>query len=145
MRGSLYLPHGVGKPPVLAVFAKGEQAEEALKAGAEYVGAEDLVKMIEKKDIPFDKCIATPSMMGMVGKLGRILGPGGLMPNIKLGTITNDVSFAISQSRMGEVNYRLEKTGVIACPVAKIRLSEKQILENIQYDLTRRFFQLIFL
>lgn len=133
MRGSFYLPHGVGKPPIVAVFAKGDKAVDAREAGAEYVGDDDLAKMVMEKNIPFQKCLATPDMMGIVGKLGRILGPRGLMPNAKLGTMTMDIVEAIKKSKMGEVNYRLEKTGLLPCPVGKMSLTDEQIFENIEY------------
>lgn len=132
IRGVVQLPHGTGKTYRVAVFAKGPKAEEAKKAGADIVGAEDLVEMIQKGEMNFDRCIATPDMMMHVGKVGKILGPRGLMPNPKLGTVTMDVAGAISAVKGGQVEYRTEKAGVVHAGVGKVSFSDAALLENIQ-------------
>lgn len=132
IRGVLSLPHGTGKIYKVAVFARGPKAEEAKKAGADLVGADELVEQILKGEIPFDKCIATPDMMGVVGKVAKILGPRGLMPNPKLGTVTMDVAAALSAIKGGQIEYRTEKAGVVHSRVGKSSFAEKALEENIK-------------
>ncbi len=132
LRGVVQLPHGTGKTYRVAVFAKGPKAEEALKAGADIVGAEDLMEKIQSGDMPFDRCIATPDMMGLVGRVGKILGPRGLMPNPKLGTVTMDVADAIKSVKGGQVEYRTEKAGIVHAGVGKASFNEQAILENVK-------------
>ncbi len=131
IRGMINLPKGTGKTVRVAVFAKGDNVDLAKKAGADIVGAEDLVDMIKKGDINFDRLIATPDMMGLVGQVGRILGPKGLMPNPKLGTVTTDVEKAVKDNKGGAVEYRVEKTGIVHVGVGKASFSEKDLAENI--------------
>ena len=131
IRGVVGLPNGTGKTARVAVFAKGAKAEEAKKAGADIVGAEDLMETVMAGKIEFDRCIATPDMMGVVGRLGKILGPRGLMPNPKLGTVTMDVAGAVKAVKAGQVEYRVESAGQIHAGVGKISFSEAQIKENI--------------
>ncbi len=131
IRGVVGLPNGTGKTVRVAVFAKGAKAEEAKKAGADVVGAEDLMETVLKGTIEFDRCIATPDMMGVVGRLGKILGPRGLMPNPKLGTVTMDVAGAVKAVKAGQVEYRVEAAGQIHAGVGKISFTEAQIKENI--------------
>ncbi len=131
IRGMVSLPHGTGKTYRVAVFAKGPKAEEAQKAGAEIVGAEDLAEKIQAGELNFDRCIATPDMMGLVGRVGKILGPRGLMPNPKLGTVTMDVATAIQAAKGGQVEYRTEKGGVVHAGVGKISFKEAALKENI--------------
>ena len=130
VRSVINLPHGTGKTYRVAVFAKDQKAEEAKKAGADIVGAEELVEMIQKGDMPFDRCIATPDMMALVGRVGKILGPKGLMPNPKLGTVTNDVVGAINNVKGGQIEYRTEKNGIIHAGIGKASFSEAAIVEN---------------
>ncbi|WP_010299409.1 50S ribosomal protein L1 [Candidatus Odyssella thessalonicensis] len=132
LRGVVQLPNGTGKTYRVAVFAKGPKAEEALKAGADIVGAEDLMEKIQAGDMPFDRCIATPDMMGLVGRVGKILGPRGLMPNPKLGTVTMDVAEAIKSVKGGQVEYRTEKAGIVHAGVGKASFSEQAIIENVK-------------
>ena len=132
LRGVVQLPHGTGKTYRVAVFAKGPKAEEALKAGADIVGAEDRMEKIQSGDMPFDRCIATPDMMGLVGRVGKILGPRGLMPNPKLGTVTMDVADAIKSVKGGQVEYRTEKAGIVHAGVGKASFNEQAILENVK-------------
>lgn len=132
VRGMVVLPHGTGKTIRVAVFAKGPKAEEAKKAGADVVGDEDLAAMIQKGDMPFERVIATPDMMGVVGKLGQILGPKGLMPNPKLGTVTMDVTAAVKAAKGGSVEYRAQKEGIVHVGVGKASFDAKQIVENIR-------------
>jgi large subunit ribosomal protein L1 len=132
VRGMVVLPHGTGKTIRVAVFARGPKAEEAKKAGADVVGDEDLAVMIQKGDMPFERVIATPDMMGIVGKLGQVLGPKGLMPNPKLGTVTMDVTAAIKAAKGGSVEYRAQKEGIVHVGVGKASFDEKQIVENIR-------------
>ncbi|MBW8309938.1 MAG: 50S ribosomal protein L1 [Candidatus Paracaedibacteraceae bacterium] len=132
LRGVVQLPHGTGKTYRVAVFAKGPKAEEAQKAGADIVGAEDLMEKIQAGDMPFDRCIATPDMMGLVGRVGKILGPRGLMPNPKLGTVTMDVAEAIKSVKGGQVEYRTEKAGIVHAGVGKASFNEQAILENVK-------------
>ncbi len=130
VRGVVSLPHGTGKTVRVAVFARGDKAEEAKKAGAELVGAEDLMEAIMKGEMNFDRCIATPDMMAVVGRLGKILGPRGLMPNPKLGTVTPNVVAAIEAVKGGQVEYRVEKAGIIHAGVGKVSFDEAAIAEN---------------
>lgn len=131
VRNVVNLPNGTGKTYRVAVFAKDQKAEEAKKAGADIVGAEELVEMIQKGDMPFDRCIATPDMMPLVGRVGKLLGPKGLMPNPKLGTVTADVTTAINNVKGGQVEYRSEKGGIIHAGVGKISFSDDALVENI--------------
>lgn len=131
VRGTVVLPHGIGKPVKVLVFAKGEKEKEAKEAGADYVGAEDLVEKISSGWTDFDKAIATPDMMGMVGKLGKILGPRGLMPNPKVGTVTFDVAKAVKELKAGKVEFRVDKTGIVHTAVGKISFDEDKLKENI--------------
>lgn len=132
VRGVCPLPHGTGRTARVAVFAKGPKAEEAKKAGADVVGAEDLVEQVQGGNINFDKVIATPDMMPLVGRLGKVLGPRGMMPNPKVGTVTMDVAKAIEQSKGGAVEFRVEKAGIVHAGVGKASFSEKQLAENIR-------------
>ena len=130
IRGVCPLPHGNGKKIRVAVFAQGEKADEAKAAGADSVGAEDLIESILAGKIEFDRCIATPDMMGLAGRVARVLGPKGLMPNPKLGTVTADVATAIAKAKASEVQYRVEKTGIVHAGVAKVSFSEDKIYDN---------------
>lgn len=130
VRGSVTLPNGTGKSVKVLVFAKGEKEKEAREAGADYVGAEDFAEKIQGGWFDFDRAIATPDMMGLVGKLGRILGPRGLMPNPKTGTVTMDVAQAVKDVKAGQVEFRVEKAGIIHCPVGKRSFSVDQLTEN---------------
>ncbi len=130
VRGAVVLPHGTGKKVSILVFAKGEKEKEAKDAGADYVGAEDLVERINTGWLGFDAAISTPDLMGMVGKLGKILGPRGLMPNPKIGTVTFDVSRAVKDIRLGKVEYKVEKAGIIHVPIGKVAFEAQQLLEN---------------
>ncbi len=132
VRGVVNLPHGTGKSVRVAVFAKGAKAEEAKKAGAEIVGADDLAEKIQKGEIDFDRCIATPDMMAVVGRLGKVLGPKGLMPNPKLGTVTMDVAKAVADSKGGQVEFRVEKAGIIHAGVGKASFSAEALQENVE-------------
>jgi large subunit ribosomal protein L1 len=131
IRGVVQLPNGTGKTYRVAVFAKGPKAEEATKAGAEIVGAEDLAEKIQAGELNFDRCIATPDMMGLVGRVGKILGPRGLMPNPKLGTVTMDVANAVKAVKGGQVEYRTEKGGVVHAGVGRVSFAEGALKENI--------------
>lgn len=131
VRGVTALPKGTGKDVRVAVFAQEDKAEEAKKAGADIVGADDLVEQILKGDINFDRCIATPDMMALVGKVARVLGPKGMMPNPKLGTVTDKVGDAVKAAKAGQVEYRAEKNGVVHAGVGKASFSEADIKENI--------------
>ncbi|WP_417459314.1 50S ribosomal protein L1 [Kordiimonas sp.] len=130
VRGVVALPHGTGKSVRVAVFARGPKAEEAEKAGADVVGAEDLMEAIQKGEINFERCIATPDMMAVVGRLGKVLGPKGLMPNPKLGTVTMDVKGAVEAAKAGQVEYRVEKAGIVHGGVGKASFDEAAIVEN---------------
>lgn len=130
VRGVCALPHGNGKTVRVAVLAQNEKAEEAKAAGADIVGAENLMDSILSGKIEFDRCIATPDMMGLAGKVARVLGPKGLMPNPKLGTVTVDVANAVKKAKAGEVQYRVEKNGIVHAGVAKASFSEDQIYDN---------------
>jgi large subunit ribosomal protein L1 len=132
VRGVVSLPHGTGKSVRVAVFAKGAKAEEAEKAGADVVGADDLAEKIQAGTIDFDRCIATPDMMPVVGRLGKVLGPRGLMPNPKLGTVTNDVAAAIAAVNGGQVEFRVEKAGIVHAGVGKASFGEEALVENIK-------------
>ena len=133
IRGAVVLPHGTGKKVRVLVFAKGDKADEALAAGAEFVGAEELVPKIQKEGwLDFDKVVATPNMMSVVGRLGRILGPKGLMPNPKAGTVTMDVAKAVSELKAGKIEYRLDKTNIVHVPIGKASFTEEQLSENFQ-------------
>lgn len=132
IRGVLQLPNGTGKTYRVAVFAKGPKAEEARTAGADIVGAEELVEKIQAGTMDFDKCIATPDMMALIGRVAKILGPRGLMPNPKLGTVTMDVAGAVKAVKGGQVEYRTEKTGIIHAGVGKASFSEAALVENIE-------------
>ena len=130
VRGTVVLPHGTGKSVRVLVFAKGEKEKEAKDAGADYVGAEDLVEKIQKGWLDFDKAAATPDLMGLVGKLGKILGPRGLMPNPKLGTVTFDVGKAVKEIKAGKVEYKVEKAGIVHVPVGKASFDKEKLIEN---------------
>lgn len=132
VRGVVALPHGTGKSMRVAVFAKGDKAEAATAAGADLVGADDLAEKIQGGEMNFDRVIATPDMMGVVGKLGKVLGPRGLMPNPKLGTVTPDVETAVKNAKAGEVQFRAEKTGIVHAGVGKASFTEQQINENVR-------------
>jgi large subunit ribosomal protein L1 len=132
VRGVVNLPNGTGKSVRVAVFARNEKAEEARKAGAEVVGAEDLVQQIQEGNLNFDRVIATPDMMPLVGRLGKILGPRNLMPNPKVGTVTMDVAGAVKGAKGGAVEFRVEKAGIIHAGVGKVSFDEDKILENIK-------------
>ena len=130
VRGSVMMPHGTGKSVKVLVFAKGEKESEAKQAGADYVGAEDLAEKIQSGWIDFEACIATPDVMGIVGKLGKVLGPRGLMPNPKTGTVTFDVAKAIKEVKAGKIEYRVDKQGNIAAPVGKLQFEENALVQN---------------
>lgn len=132
VRGVCNLPNGSGRTVRVAVFAKGPKAEEAKKAGADIVGAEDLFEIVNKGTIEFDRCIATPDMMGLVGRLGKVLGPRGMMPNPKVGTVTMDVTAAVKAAKGGAVEFRVEKAGIVQAGVGKASFSEEQITGNIK-------------
>ena len=131
VRGSVVLPHGLGKTVRVLVFAKGEKEKEALKAGADVVGAEDLIEKIKGGWLEFDKVVATPDMMGSVGKIGKILGPRGLMPNPKVGTVTFEVTKAVQELKAGKVEFRVEKAGIVHSPVGKVSFGAEKLRENI--------------
>ncbi|OGP48493.1 MAG: 50S ribosomal protein L1 [Deltaproteobacteria bacterium RBG_13_51_10] len=131
VRGTVPLPHGVGKTVKILVFAKGEKEKEAQEAGADFVGADDLAEKITSGWTDFDKAIATPDMMGMVGKLGKILGPRGLMPNPKVGTVTFDVGKAVKELKAGRVEFKVEKTGIVHTTVGKVSFEEGKLKENV--------------
>jgi large subunit ribosomal protein L1 len=132
LRGAIVLPHGTGKEKRVLVFARGEKAKEALAAGADFVGEEDLVAKINGGWFEFDVVIATPDMMGTIGKLGRVLGPKGLMPNPKTGTVTTDLTKAVSDSKGGKITYRVDKNGNIQAPVGKVSFTAVNLAENIK-------------
>ena len=131
VRGVVSLPHGNGKEMKVAVFAKDQKAEEAKNAGADVVGAEELAEDMQKGNLNYDRIIATPDMMGVVGRIGKILGPKGLMPNPKLGTVTADVKLAVEAAKSGQVQYRAEKNGLVQAGVGKISFGSEKITENI--------------
>ncbi|NTU42977.1 MAG: 50S ribosomal protein L1 [Nitrospirales bacterium] len=130
VRGTVVLPHGTGKAVRVLVFAKGEKEKEAQEAGADYIGAEDLVEKIQQGWLEFDKAVATPELMGLVGKLGKILGPRGLMPNPKLGTVTFEVGKAVKEIKAGKVEYKVEKAGIVHVPVGKSSFDKEKLVEN---------------
>ena len=133
IRGAVVLPHGTGKTVKVLVFAKNAKADEALAAGADYVGAEELIPKIQNEGwLDFDVVVATPDMMGVVGRLGRVLGPKGLMPNPKAGTVTMDVTKAIADIKAGKIEYRLDKSNIIHAPIGKASFTEEQLQENFQ-------------
>lgn len=131
VRGTVVLPNGVGKEVRVAVFAKGEKEKEALEAGADYAGSEDLLTKIQGGWLEFDKTIATPDMMGAVGKLGRILGPRGMMPNAKLGTVTFDVAKAVREIKAGKIDFKVEKAGIVHAPMGKVSFGQERLLQNV--------------
>ncbi|MER9328853.1 50S ribosomal protein L1 [Mesorhizobium sp. M0488] len=132
VRGVVNLPNGTGRSVRVAVFARGDKAEEAKAAGADIVGAEDLVDIVQKGTIDFDRCIATPDMMPLVGRLGKVLGPRGMMPNPKVGTVTTDVAAAVKASKGGAVEFRVEKAGIVHAGVGKVSFELKALEENIR-------------
>ena len=132
VRGAVVLPHGTGRTIRVLVITKGEKAKEALAAGADYVGAEDMIAKIQQENwFDFDVCVATPDMMGLVGRIGRVLGPKGLMPNPKSGTVTMDVTKAVHDIKAGKVEYRLDKTAIIHCPIGKVSFGPEKLAENL--------------
>ncbi|MBQ2082665.1 MAG: 50S ribosomal protein L1 [Lachnospiraceae bacterium] len=133
IRGAVVLPHGTGKKVRILVFAKGDKADEALAAGADYVGAEELIPKIQNDGwLDFDVVVATPNMMGVVGRLGKVLGPKGLMPNPKAGTVTMDITKAVNDIKAGKIEYRLDKTNIVHVPVGKVSFTEEQLGDNFQ-------------
>jgi large subunit ribosomal protein L1 len=131
VRGAVVLPHGIGKTVRIAVFAKGDKAREAQEAGADTVGAEDLAAKVQEGWLDFDVAIATPDMMGVVGRLGKVLGPRGLMPNPKVGTVTADVTRAVREAKAGKVEFRVEKAGIVHVPVGKASFDVKRLTDNV--------------
>ena len=131
IRGSVVLPNGLGKEVKVLVFAKGEKEKEASEAGADFVGNDDLVEKIQGGWFGFDKAVATPDVMGSVGKIGRLLGPRGLMPNAKTGTVTFDVARAVDELKSGKIDFRVEKTGIIHAPMGKVSFGVEKLIENI--------------
>ncbi|MGL4592289.1 MAG: 50S ribosomal protein L1 [Aestuariivirga sp.] len=132
VRGVVNLPNGTGRTVRVGVFAKGAKAEEAKKAGADVIGAEDLFEIVNKGTIDFDRCIATPDMMGLVGRLGKVLGPRGMMPNPKVGTVTMDIAGAVKAAKGGAVEFRVEKAGIVQAGIGKASFSPEQISQNIR-------------
>lgn len=133
VRGVIVLPHGTGKTQRVLVFAKGDKAKEATEAGADYVGAEDLIPRIEKENwFDYDVIVATPDMMGIIGRLGKVLGPKGLMPNPKSGTVTMDIAKAVSEIKSGKIEYRLDKNNIIHCSIGKVSFGADKLNENYQ-------------
>jgi large subunit ribosomal protein L1 len=132
VRGTCVLPHGTGKTVRVLVFAKGEKEKEALDAGADYAGGEDLAKKVQEGWLDFDKAVATPDMMAVVGKLGKILGPRGMMPNPKVGTVTFDVERAVSELKGGKVEFRVEKAGIVHVPFSKVSFGPEKLSENLK-------------
>ncbi len=131
VRGTVVLPNGTGKKVRVLVFAKGEKEREATEAGADYAGAESLVEKVQQGWLEFDKTVATPDVMGVVGKLGKILGPRGLMPNPKLGTVTFDIAKAVKEIKAGKVEYKVDKAGIVHIPVGKLSFDKEKLLENV--------------
>lgn len=131
VRGSLVLPHGIGKEVTVLVFAKGEKEKEAQEAGADFVGNDDLVEKIKGGWVDFDKAVATPDVMGSVGKIGKILGPRGLMPNAKTGTVTFDVARAVKELKAGKIDFRVEKAGIVHAPMGRVSFGVEKIFDNI--------------
>ncbi len=136
VRGMVSLPHGTGRTVRVAVFAKDAKADEAREAGADLVGADDLAAAVQGGEINFDRCIATPDMMGVVGRLGKILGPRGLMPNPKLGTVTADVAKAVRDAKGGQVEFRAEKAGIVHAGIGKASFTESALIENVETFIT---------
>jgi len=137
VRGTVVLPHGTGRSVRVAVFAKGDKEREAREAGADFVGGEDLVKKVQDEGwLEFDSAVATPDMMGLVGRIGKILGPRGLMPNPKLGTVTFDISKAVSELKAGKIEYRVDKAGIVHVPFGKASFGAQKLLENASAVLT---------
>ncbi|MCR5849022.1 MAG: 50S ribosomal protein L1 [Lachnospiraceae bacterium] len=133
IRGAVVLPHGTGKTVRVLVFAKGDKVAEAEAAGADYVGGDELIPKIQNEGwLDFDVVVATPDMMGVVGRLGKVLGPKGLMPNPKAGTVTMDVTKAINDIKAGKIEYRLDKSNIVHCPIGKVSFSEEQLVENLK-------------
>jgi large subunit ribosomal protein L1 len=132
VRGVVNLPNGTGRTVRVAVFARGDKADEARAAGADVVGAEDLIERVQGGNIDFDRCVATPDMMGLVGRLGKVLGPRGLMPNPRVGTVTMDVAAAVKAAKGGAVEFRVEKAGIVHAGVGKISFAEDKLVENIR-------------
>jgi len=132
VRGTCVLPHGTGKSVRVLAFAKGEKEKEALDAGADYVGGEDLAKKIQEGWLDFDKTVATPDMMGVVGKLGKILGPRGMMPNPKVGTVTFDIGRAVTELKGGKVEFRVEKAGIVHVPLGRVSFGPEKLAENLR-------------
>ena len=135
VRSTVSLPHGIGKPVRVIVFAKGEKEKEALEAGADFAGSEDLAERIQKGWIEFDKAIATPDMMGIAGKLGRILGPRGMMPNAKLGTVTFDVAKAVTELKAGKIDFKVDKAGIIHTSIGRVSFGVDKLLQNTAFFL----------
>lgn len=131
VRGTVVLPNGLGKPVRVLVFAKGEKVKEALDAGADYAGGDDMIDKIREGWLEFDKTVATPDMMGSVGKIGKVLGPRGLMPNAKLGTVTFDLAKVVKEIKAGKVDFRVEKTGIVHAPMGKVSFGVEKLLQNI--------------
>jgi large subunit ribosomal protein L1 len=140
VRGTCVLPNGTGKEVRVLVFAKGEKEKEALDAGADFAGSDDLIEKIKGGWLDFDKTVATPDMMGSVGKLGRVLGPRGLMPNAKLGTVTFDVANAVQELKAGKIDFRVEKNGIVHAPMGKVSFGPDKLLQNIAsfFDVIQR-------
>ena len=133
VRGAVVLPHGTGRTIRVLVIAKGDKAKEAEAAGADFVGAEDMIAKIQQENwFGFDVCVATPDMMGLVGRIGRVLGPKGLMPNPKSGTVTMDVTKAIHDIKAGKVEYRVDKTAIVHCPIGKVSFGQQKLTENLK-------------
>jgi large subunit ribosomal protein L1 len=132
VRGTCVLPHGTGKTVRVLAFAKAEKEKEARDAGADYVGGEELAKKIQEGWLDFDKAVATPDMMGVVGKLGKILGPRGMMPNPKVGTVTFDIGKAVSELKGGKVEFRVEKAGIVHCPIGRVSFGSEKLVENLK-------------
>jgi large subunit ribosomal protein L1 len=131
VRGTCVLPHGIGKTVRVLVFAKGEKEKEALEAGADFVGSDDLVQKIQGGWLDFDKAVATPDMMGVVGKMGKILGPRGLMPNAKTGTVTFEIARAVQELKAGKIDFRVERAGIVHAPMGKVSFGKDKLLENL--------------
>ncbi len=135
VRGTVSLPHGIGKSTRVVVFAKGEKEKEATEAGADFVGAEDLSEKIQNGWLEFDKAVATPDMMGIAGKLGRILGPRGMMPNAKLGTVTFDVAKAVTELKAGKIEFKVDKTGIIHASIGRVSFGTDKLVQNTAFFL----------
>ncbi|MEM5787554.1 MAG: 50S ribosomal protein L1 [Syntrophobacteraceae bacterium] len=131
VRGTVVLPNGLGKTVRVLVFAKGEKVKEALDAGADHAGGDEMIEQIREGWLEFDKTVATPDMMGSVGKIGKVLGPRGLMPNAKLGTVTFDIARVVNEIKAGKVDFRVEKTGIVHAPMGKVSFGDEKLLQNI--------------